>query len=127
MTEAPDPRPGLWVGHVVLAVPDPMKSKEFFVQLGMRDAEPGSPVGILELRGGTHLLLLPAADPAPAGSDAPFDLMVDDLERFRERLLGLGHEPSEIVSEEFHRSFRVREPGGYRVTITSSHVTGLPV
>ena len=121
-------RPTLWVGHVAIGVPNPEESKKFFMELGLRDAEPDSgPVGILELRGGTHLLLLPAADPVAAGSEAPFDLMVDDLESFREELVALGRGPGEIQSNEFHRFFTLLEPGGHLVTINSSHTTGLPV
>ncbi len=123
-----DPRPALWVGHVVLRVPDPEQSKRFFIDLGLRDTEPGSgPVGILELRGGTHLLLLPTSEPVAAEAESPFDLMVEDLERFREQLLALGHQPAEIRSNEFHRFFTVQEPGGHTVIINSCHTTGLPV
>ena len=118
----------MWVGHILLPVPDPEASKKFFLQLGLRDAEPGSgPVGILELRGGTHLLLLPASAPAAAGAEAPFDLMVDDLESFRDQLVALGHGPGEIQSNEYHRFFTVEEPGGHRLTVNSSHTTDLPV
>lgn len=123
-----DPRPALWVGHVVLGVPDPEESKRFFMELGLRDAEPGSaPVGILELRGGTHLLLLPTSEPVAAEAQSPFDLMVEDLEGFREQLLALGYQPAEIQSSEFHRFFTIQEPGGHRVIINSCHTTGLPV
>ena len=121
-------RPTLWVGHVALGVPDPGESKKFFMELGLRDAEPDSaPVGILELRGGTHLLLLPSSEPVAAGSEAPFDLMVDDLESFRAELVALGRQPAEIQSNDFHRFFTIVEPGGHRVTVNSSHTTGLPV
>ena len=123
----PDPRPTLWVGHVTLSVPDPARSRAFFLDLGLRDAEPDAPVGILELRGGTHLLLLPSDGPAAAGSDAPFDLMVEDIEGFHALLAQRGHRPTEIESGPFHQFFLVREPGGHRVTVNSSHNTGLPV
>ena len=123
-----DPRPTLWVGHVVLKVPDPKESKKFYMELGLRDAQPSSgPVGILELRGGTHLLVLPRSDPVAAGAESPFDLMVEDLERYREQLLALGHQPTEIQSNKFHRFFTIQEPGGHQVTINSCHTTGLPV
>ena len=38
-----------------------------------------------------------------------------------------GLAPSAIVQREQHRAFTVTEPGGHRVPIQSSHVTGLPV
>lgn len=122
-----DLRPSLWVGHIVLGVADPKASKEFFLSLGLRDVEPEAPIGILELRGGTHLLLLPSADPVEPGAAAPFDLMVDDIEVYRELLVSRGYAPSEIASRDFHRSLTVDEPGGHRVTINSSHVGDQPV
>lgn len=122
-----DGRPSLWVGHVALAVPDPAASKRFFLELGLRDAEPGSgTVGILELRGGTHLLLFPGGT-APAGTPAPFDLMVDDLEAFHAAIRARGYEPGAIEEGDFHRFFTIAEPGGHVVTVNSSHVTDQPV
>lgn len=38
-----DPRPKMWVGHVALAVRDVAKTKQFFLTLGLRDAEPAAP------------------------------------------------------------------------------------
>ena len=43
----------------------------------MREVERNEHVVVLELRGGTHLVLVPGT---PATGDAPFDLMVDDLD-----------------------------------------------
>ena len=52
-----DLRPGVWVGHVAMGVPDVALEKAFFLCLGMRDVEPGEEIGILELRGGNRALL----------------------------------------------------------------------
>ena len=46
--------------------------------IGMRSVVHGPEVAVLELRGGTHLVLIANAN-AVAG-EAPFDLMVEDLE-----------------------------------------------
>ena len=128
MNAAIDVRPTLWIGHVVLMVPSPDESKRFFLDLGLRDAEPGTgPVAVLELRGGTHLLLLPASEPVAPGADAPFDLMVDDIDAFHAQVAARGYAPGPVEEAHFHRCFRVREPGGHRLTVNSTHVTGLPV
>src|SRR5207244_3295986 len=71
-----DERPPVWVGHVVLNVSDVSRSVEFWREIGMRPVEQNEHVAVLELRGGTHLVLVPGT-PHPGG--APFDLMVDDL------------------------------------------------
>jgi catechol 2,3-dioxygenase-like lactoylglutathione lyase family enzyme len=124
--KATDPRPTMWVGHVVLAVPDVQKTKEFLLTLGLRDAEPAASIGIVELRGGTHILVLPGA-PVSAGTEAPFDLMVEDLEAFHARLESEGFKPSAIESSPHHRYFLLHEPGGHAITVNSSHLSGLPV
>ena len=122
-----DPRPTLWVGHVVLAVRDVAATKRFLLALGLRDAEPAAPIGVIELRGGTHILVLPRGDDVAPGARAPFDLMVDDLDAFRRRLEGLGIAPAPIQTNPSHRFFLLREPGGHDIPVNSSHVTGLPV
>ena len=52
-----DERPRLAVGHVSLEVEDIVDAYEFFVRHGMRDIFKGDDFGVLELRGGTHLVL----------------------------------------------------------------------
>jgi catechol 2,3-dioxygenase-like lactoylglutathione lyase family enzyme len=122
-----DLRPPVWVGHVFLGVSDPKRSRDFFLALGMRAVEPDSSVPIFELRGGTHLILLPSETPPESGTRAPFDLMVDDLARAHAGLRARGLEPSPIAEGDFHRFFTLREPGGYEVVVNSSHASGEPV
>jgi catechol 2,3-dioxygenase-like lactoylglutathione lyase family enzyme len=117
----------MWVGHVALAVRDVAQTKQFLLSLGLRDAEPAAPVGVIELRGGTHILVLPRADDVAPGTRAPFDLMVDDLDAFRARLEGLGITPAPVQTNPSHRFFLLREPGGHDIDVSSSHATGLPV
>ena len=112
----------MWIGHTVLAVADLEASADFWLGLGMREVERTSDVAVLELRGGTHLLLLPG-DPE-AGTGAPFDLMVEDLDATHRQWADRGLEPSAIEQRQFHTSFTVRDPNGYVVTIYSSHVVG---
>jgi catechol 2,3-dioxygenase-like lactoylglutathione lyase family enzyme len=122
---SPDERPGVWVGHVTLTTGDLLATREFMLQVGMRPIAQGDDFAVLELRGGTHLVLLPG-DP-PASESAYFDLMVDDLDAAHERLASLGWAPSPIESGRIHRSFSVRAPSGHSITFNSSHVSDRPV
>jgi catechol 2,3-dioxygenase-like lactoylglutathione lyase family enzyme len=115
-------RPPVWIGHAVLAVNDVNSSADFWRDLGMREVERNPHVAVLELRGGTHLVLVPGT-PAD-GADAPFDLMVEDLEATHAEWKALGLDPSPIERGRIHASFSVRDPNGYRVTVNSSHVIG---
>jgi len=115
-------RPGVWIGHALLAVADLEASADFWCGLGMREVERNAEVVVLELRGGTHLLLVPGNP--EAGTGAPFDLMVEDLDATHRQWTDRGLEPSEIEQRQFHTSFTVRDPNGYAVTIYSSHVVG---
>lgn len=122
-----DQRPRLWIGHVVLFVQDVDSAKAFFLSIGMRDAEPEASVGVLELRGGTHLLLLPGEKRVEPGTRAPFDLMVEDHGKTRDQFLRKGLRVSEMQHNPSHEFFTVREPNGYDIVVNSSHVTGQPV
>ncbi len=121
-----DERPAVWVGHIVLPAPDVKRSAEFMAKLGMRELEVGQ-VGIFELRGGTHLILIPTDQPVAKAVEAPFDLMVDDLEAAHARFRARGLDPSEIREVQFHRCFTLVEPGGHEITVNSTHVSELPV
>jgi len=122
-----DGRPPVWIGHAALFVPDIAASKDFFVRIGLRLVEAHENVVVMELRGGTHLILLPANKPVEAQARAPFDLMVDDLDATHAAYAAAGLNPSAIVDGDIHRMFTVVEPGGHRITINSTHATGLPV
>jgi len=122
-----DGRPPVWIGHAALFVPDIAASKDFFVKIGLRLVEAHERVVVMELRGGTHLILLPANKPVEAQARAPFDLMVDDLDAAQAAYAAAGLNPSAIVDGDIHRMFTIVEPGGHRITVNSTHVTGLPV
>jgi hypothetical protein len=101
------------------------ESHAFMLALGLRPVGQGEDVAVLELRGGTHLVLLRTDEPLSGA--APFDLMVEDLEATHARLAELGLSPSPIVAGRIHRSFTVRDPSGQEVAFNSSHVSGRPV
>jgi len=125
-SEVPRPRPGVWVGHVALGATDVEKAGAFFASLGMRALQIGREIAILELRGGTHLVIFPG-DPPPPGSPAPFDLMVDDLDEAHARFAAAGLAPSAVEEGTIHRAFKLAAPSGHLVVVNSSHVSGRPV
>jgi catechol 2,3-dioxygenase-like lactoylglutathione lyase family enzyme len=116
-----DERPPVWVGHIVLNVSDLDRSARFWHAVGMRMVEQNPHVAVLELRGGTHLVLVPGT-PQPGG--APFDLMVDDLDATRAAWQADVLAVSEIERGRIHSAFTVPDPDGYVVTVNSTHVVG---
>lgn len=119
----PKEKPAVSIGHVTLRTHCMKDSIRFMQAVGMQMVFEGSQVSILELRGGTHLLLFPSDEPSE--EPASFDLMVDDLPAMHRKLSGLGYEVSPIVErpEVGHETFEVTEPSGARITCYSSHAT----
>lgn len=120
-----DDRPPVWVGHVTLPTNRLDASETFMQKLGMRPVFRGDDVAVLELRGGTHLVLL--KQDAAAEGDADFDLMVEEIDESHRDFAARGLEPTGITRGDIHDSFTVRDPGGMRITVNSSHVTDQPV
>jgi catechol 2,3-dioxygenase-like lactoylglutathione lyase family enzyme len=123
MTMADDPRPRVWVGHIVLNTTDLDASDAFMQALGMRPIFKNEGVAILELRGGTHIVL----EKGEVSGEADFDLMVDDIDQAHADYAELGLSPSEISHGSIHDAFTVRDPGGATITVNSNHVSDLPV
>ena len=116
-----DERPRLAVGHVSLEVEDVEGAYAFFVRHGMRDIFKSGNFGVLELRGGTHIVLSRSEVEVEAGRKAPFDLMVDDIDEARAEFTRAGVGASEITRGRIHDTFHIEGPGGYRFAVTSSH------
>ena len=90
-------------------------------------APAGSDLAVLELRGGTHLVVRQAERPPEPRTGAPFDLMFDDIEATRRIFEEKGLSPSSIRRGRIHDSFEVIEPDGWVITINSSHASGQPI
>ncbi len=120
-------RPPVAIGHVDLRVTNVAQATDFFLKLGMRHIHQEDDFAVLELRGGTHLLLESDGKPVEPKQPAPFDLMVDDLEVTRNLCLKLGMGPSAVRTGKVHQSFTVIGPDAYEITITSSHASGRAV
>jgi hypothetical protein len=118
-----DPRPPVRVGHV--AMHSVAESSELMQGLGMRLVAQDDEFAVLEMRGGTHLVL--TSDSASELIRGSFDLMVEDLDASHMRLTGLGLDPGAIERGRIHDCFEIREPGGTALVFNSSHVGELPV
>ena len=130
----------LAVAHLVLKVADLKSSCQFYSKLGLPPFATDDKVAIIELRGGTHLLLLSVDE--PAGEEIAesltgqfhkrfseqFDLMIkgkglNELKKYRLELISRGIAAGEIPEETFfgHHLFCIEDPDGNGITIYSSH------
>lgn len=119
-----DQRPPVWVGHIRMRTNALAESTDAMLKIGMRPIAQDESVTILELRGGTHLVL--RGDGAEPG-DAEFDLMVDDVDATHAEYAAKGLNVSEISRGRIHDSFTLTEPGGNRITVNSTHASDQPV
>ena len=120
-----DERPVFAIGHARMPVVEVADACDFFVRHGMREILKREDFAIVELRGGTHLILAKAEQPIPPGTRAPFDLMVDDVDAVHRKFVADGVAATPIERGSIHDSFSVTGPSGYAIPINSSHVAGM--
>jgi len=130
----------LAVGHLAFKVADLKSSCEFYANLGIPPFAIEERVAIIELRGGTHLLLLEVDQLAAEGVEQSltgqfhrrfseqFDLMIkgkdlNELKQYRLELIDRGIAAGEIPDETFfgHHLFCIKDPDGNGITIYTSH------
>ncbi len=70
-------RPPVAIGHVLLPVKNVPATSGFLRGLGLRQLVEGDTFAVLELRGGTHLVLEKSRRRTKPGTQAPVDFMVD--------------------------------------------------
>ena len=114
-----DSRPDIAIGHVRLQVGNVATTTDFFVKLGIRTVVEQESFAVLELRGGTHLVLRTWEE--PERSPVPFDVMVDDIDATYAHLKGHGMEVTDISRGRIHDSFAVQTPDRRALTMNSSH------
>jgi len=127
MSQSVDQRPPVAVGHVRLPATDIAAAEQWLVSVGLRPIFADGSLAVLELRGGTHVVVRKAERPPAAGAPAPFDLMVDDIEAARRDYAAKGLGPSDISRGRIHDSFHLTGPDGYDFTVNSSHAGGRAV
>ena len=138
--------PAAAFGHFVMKVGDMSISYKFYTTLGLRPIGIYSDVAIIELRGGTHILLFNKNEGLPfslsssqIGQRGAFfsenlDLMIEgisriELELYRNTLMDRGFSVDEIAQDQFfgHDYFQLVDPDGNGITIYTSHTGDLPV
>ncbi len=125
--------PPLGIGHLSLNVASVAASYDFYVSLGLRSFAKDESIAIMELRGGTHLLLFPREAEAKQAPER-VDLMIagktrEALETFRDQVVARGVAADPIPDERFfgHSLFRAKDPDGNDITVYTSHAGDLPV
>jgi catechol 2,3-dioxygenase-like lactoylglutathione lyase family enzyme len=93
---------------------------DFYTAIGMRLVVKMGRASILELRGGTHLII----QSGEAGA-AHLDLIVDDIDDTRAVLQAAGTAPTAIQRGNPHDRFNVADPEGNMLAINSNHATGV--
>ena len=124
-----DERPPIAIGHVMLRVADVVRAAKFYEGLGLRSVWQGPAMAILELRGGTHLMLFKARRAAKAGAVRSFDFMVPDVDSLRARLTRAGVKTTEPTEDSVsgHRWFQARDPDDHLLNVYSDHTEGRAV
>jgi hypothetical protein len=122
MTDAMDDRPSVWTGHIAVESSRPGAAAAFYEQIGMHTVFANDDIAVLELRGGTHLVILKSehAEPKPVS----WDLMVDDLTATHDAWRAAGLPVTEITSGRIHDVFTVTDPDGHAIVVQSTHVVG---
>jgi len=121
--------PPIAIGHVTLNVSDVGRAADFYRALGLRPILEREELAILELRGGTHLVLFRAEGEPEAGPVRDFDFMVEDIEAAHTAMRGAGVEGTAINEDHAagHLWFEVTDPDGHVLRVFSSHTGGRPV
>ena len=142
MTNKKNPKSSaLTVAHIVVMVSDLEASCRFYTELGLAPFTiDGDSVAVIELHGGTHILLFKSTgeknEDLLASSTGQFrrrfseqfDLMIpgesrEELEAYRQGLINRGIATGEIPDNKFygHHLFCIKDPDGHGITIYTSH------
>jgi len=138
--------PAAAFGHFVMKVNDIDISYQFYAKLGLRPFGIFPELAIIELRGGTHILLFRKNDELAsslssshlgqrgASFNERLDLMIDgksrsDLELYRANLMEKGLSVDAIAQDQFfgHDYFQLVDPDGNGITVYTSHTEELSV
>jgi catechol 2,3-dioxygenase-like lactoylglutathione lyase family enzyme len=141
-----DNLPAAALGHFVMKVANLAASYQFYADLGLRQVGMFPDAAIIEIRGGTHILLVPENDKATSSLtsgrlgqrgaffDEQLDLLINgktrgDLEAYRAMLLKNGITVGEIAQDKFfgHNYFQLADLDGHGITVYTSHAGELPV
>jgi len=117
-TFADDDRPRFAIGHINLGVRDVERALTFYTEIGMRPVVNMGQAAIIELRGGTHVILRESDD------TGTLDLIVDDIDDTHSVLSAAGAEPTSIRRGFPHDRFVATDTEGNSLIVASSHAIG---
>ena len=132
--------PAVALGYFVMKVQNIEASNQFYIGLGLRALDTFPGIAIVELRGGTHLLIFQKDDDhsstlhnshvgqRPDFGSEKLDLMIAgrtkaDLELYRIGLIDKGYSPSVIADAVLygHYYFSMQDPDGNGITLYTNH------
>ena len=114
-----DHRPRFGIGHMAITAADVDTMTNFYTAIGMRLVVNMGRMSIVELRGGTHLIIQ-SGEPGVA----TLDLIVDDIDETRAVLEAEGSSPSVIQRGNPHDRFIATDPEGNTLVVNSNHAIG---
>ena len=115
-----DRRPRFGIGHMAITAADVDTMTNFYTAIGMRLVVNMGRMSIVELRGGTHLIIQ-SGEPGVA----TLDLIVDDIDETRAVLEAEGSSPSVIQRGNPHDRFIATDPEGNTLVVNSNHAIGV--
>ena len=113
-------RPRFAIGHVPMAAADVSVLATFYAAIGMRLVVDFDHMAIVELRGGTHIVI----HSGPSGNGS-LDLIVDDIDETRDLFIELGSVATDIVRGNPHDRFDTTDPEGNELIVRSNHAIGI--
>lgn len=114
-----DQRPRFGIGHISLGVSDVDRSARFYETIGMRLIVNMGRAAILELRGGTHLIVAKRD-----GERGSLDLIVDDIDDTHAVMVDAEANPGRIERGSPHDRFTATDPDGNVLIVNSNHAMG---
>jgi len=111
--------PRFAIGHLGLVAGDIKRLTDFYIEIGMRPVASFDHMAIIELLGGTHIVI---SSGEPGSQE--LDLIVNDVDEAHAVLAAAGGAPGEIRRGSPHSTFRATDPEGNRLTIHSTHAIG---
>ena len=112
-------RPRFAIGHLGLAAGDVDALTDFYVEIGMRPVVSFDRMAIIELLGGTHIIIS-----AGQAGGQQLDLIVNDIDETHAIVAAAGGAPGEILGGCPKSTFVASDPEGNQLTIHSTNAIG---
>lgn len=112
--------PRFAIGHLSIGADNVDHLTDFYVNVGLRLVVNMGRASILELRGGTHIILQKGH-----GGQATLDFIVDDIDDTHTVLERAGAAVTSIRRGNPHDSFTATDPEGNELHVHSTHAIGL--